>query len=398
MLETIDQVNWEALNDAYGPSAGTPRRIFALASPNQHERDQALRDLCATIYHQGTIYAASVAAVPFLLELAALAELADRAPTLQVLRALSTGTSFHEAHASLIFNREKSQTAEWQEQVRTEKAWVAAIHEQLAAAVPGLAVVLSEGRPAERLAAASLLGTLQDQPAAVAALARAATDSDPVLSATALTVLGGGDKPPVALFEQCFAGATSELARCVAAIQLLLHCLAKSPAAVEYLLDQLRTPRPDLREAYGALADAGEFLGDLGQALAAAPPAAGAAAFPLLYEQVKHSRYPLSPSETFGVLVLATMLRPPPEGKWSAAALTHEQRLAIRLVADRAWTIDRGVPTTHGNLTDLLEQAGLPRKREEIFTLLAGSPEGVQTPREEKAWSSRKRRPSWKFW
>jgi len=32
----------------------------------------------------------------------------------------------------------------------------------------------------------------------------------------------------------------------------------------------------------------------------------------------------------------------------------------------------------------LLENVGLPGKREEIFALLAGTPEGVQTPREER--------------
>jgi hypothetical protein len=38
----------------------------------------------------------------------------------------------------------------------------------------------------------------------------------------------------------------------------------------------------------------------------------------------------------------------------------------------------------------LLESVGLPGKREEIFALLAGTPEGVETPREERKWSSRK--------
>ena len=190
-----------------------------------------------------------------------------------------------------------------------------------------------------------------------------------------------------------------ELVRSVAAIQLLYHRERQSPpAAIEYLLQQLRAPRIELRETYGALRDAGQFLGDVDQALAVAPQAAAAEAFPLLYEQVKQSRYPLSPSETFGVLGLAMLLNPPPERKWSAAALTREQRLAIRLVADRAWTLYRGVPTIHGNLADLLENVGLPRKREDIFALLAGTPEGVQTPQEERKWSFRKRRPMWGFW
>ena len=33
MFETIDQVNWQALNNAYGPSVGMARRIQGQASP-----------------------------------------------------------------------------------------------------------------------------------------------------------------------------------------------------------------------------------------------------------------------------------------------------------------------------------------------------------------------------
>jgi hypothetical protein len=46
----------------------------------------------------------------------------------------------------------------------------------------------------------------------------------------------------------------------------------------------------------------------------------------------------------------------------------------------------------------LIESVGLPGKREEIFALLAGTPEGVQTPWEERKWSSRKRWPKWRLW
>src|SRR5436190_708226 len=66
MFETLDQVDWGALDDAYGPATGAPSRIRALASANKRKRDKALEHLSYTIYHQGTIYSSSVAAVPFL--------------------------------------------------------------------------------------------------------------------------------------------------------------------------------------------------------------------------------------------------------------------------------------------------------------------------------------------
>jgi len=187
VLETLDQTDWNALQDAYGPSTGTPARIRALASSRKTSRDKALEALLSTIYHQGTIYSASVAAVPFLLEIVAASEVSDRRPALQILQALSTGCSHHEAHASLFFNREKAKTVEWQEKVQEEKGWVSQIHQRLSAAVPRIIEVLQRASLDERLAAISLLATLQDNPLAVEAASAAALDPNPVLGAAAIS-------------------------------------------------------------------------------------------------------------------------------------------------------------------------------------------------------------------
>lgn len=397
MFETLDQIDWSALHDAYGPSTGTPRRIRALASPNFAVRRKALDELFNTIHHQGTIYAVSVEAVPFLMEIVASSEVVDRTQTLELLQALSTGASYHEVHAGLFFNREKSKTPEWQDKVHEEKSWVTSIHEQLSEAVPKITAVLQNGNPEERVAAVSLLATLQDNPVAVEALRIAALDSGPTLSAAALSAIGSGDKAPFQMFEDCFECAGNELVRTVAAIQILCRRGERAPAAVvEYLIDHLRHPKPDVRKAYQELPDVGAFLGDLGKALACASKEAAEQAFPLLYEEVERSPYYLNYSETRGVLILAANLNPPPDGDWAKIVLTQPQRQAIRLVADRAWRIESGRPTTSLNIVELLESVGLPSEREEIFAMLAGMPEGVQTPKEERKWSG-KRRPWWKF-
>jgi len=399
MLERLEEMDWGALDDAYGPAVKAPARIRALASSDKTKRDKALDELSYTIYHQGTIYAASVEAVPFLLEIVASSDVSDRTPTLQLLQLISTGTSYHEVHSSLFLNREQSKTAEWQERVREEKTWVARIHETLNAAVPVVAVVLQGGSVEERLAAVSLLATLQDNPAVIDALRATALDPNANLGAAAISALGGRDDAPIQLIEECFERSTNELVRTVAAMNVLYHRSQDAPAtAVECLLNHLRTPQVEVRRAYEALPDAGLFLGDLGKALACAPRPAAESAFPLLYEEVKRSPYPLNDSETFGVLMLAVMLNPPVDRAWSKVTLTKEQRLAIRLVADRVWRIERGRTTTYVNLVHLLESVGLPGKREEIFALLAGTPEGVQTAKEEARWAPRpKRRPWWKF-
>jgi hypothetical protein len=397
MLETLDQLDWSSLEDAYGPATAVPGRIRALASSSRRKRQKALDDLSYTIYHQGTIYSSSVAAVSFLLEIVSSSDVADRAPALELLKALSTGTSYHEVHASSFFNREKSKTPEWQEKVQEEKSWVEAIHKKLSAVVPLIVGVLRQGKAPERLAAVSLLATLQDNPEAVNALLAAALDPDPTLSAAAISAAGARDEPRVEVFDACFARAGNELVRTVAALQILYHRERNSPASVvEYLLNHLKMPQPEIRKAYQALPDVGAFLGDLGKALACAPTDAAEQAFPLLYEEVKRSPYPLNFSETFGVLILATVLNPPPDRDWSKIVLTQKQRLAIRLVADRAWQIESGRRTVNLNIEELLQSVGLPGERDAVFALLAGTPE-AQTEAERVAWHAKPKRPWWRF-
>ena len=399
MLENLEKIDWSALEDAYGPSTRTPGLIRALTSDRKSKRDKALSELYSTIWHQGTIYAASVEAVPFLLEIVASKEVPDRTQALEILQAISTGTSYHETHASLIFYREKSKTPEWQAMVAKEKGWVAEIHRRISAGVPVITEVLRDGRPAERVAAASLLATLTDNATAQGALLAAAADPEPNVSAAAITAIGFRDDAPVEKLQTCFKRAQNELVRTVAAIQILYHADGNSnPAsqAADHLMSHLRAPQPELRKAYEALPDVGAFLGDVGKALAAAPRETAEAAFPLVYDQVKSSRYPLNESETFGLLLLAMMLKPPVDHKWIAAELTQPQRQTIRLVVDRAWRIERGVRTINGTIVDLFARIGLPGKREEIFELLAGTPEGGQSPKEEAKWSAKKRKPWWK--
>ncbi len=70
MLETLDAVDWTALEHAYGEATDVPDIVRALASRDERVRDQAFREAYGTIYHQGTRYSSTPAAIPFLIELA----------------------------------------------------------------------------------------------------------------------------------------------------------------------------------------------------------------------------------------------------------------------------------------------------------------------------------------
>ncbi|MEU7994825.1 hypothetical protein AB0B83_05735 [Micromonospora sp. NPDC049060] len=71
MLEGLDAVAWDELSHAYGSGLDTPELLRKAGSEDGEVASAAIADLHGSIFHQGTVYPATVAAVPFLAELAA---------------------------------------------------------------------------------------------------------------------------------------------------------------------------------------------------------------------------------------------------------------------------------------------------------------------------------------
>jgi hypothetical protein len=69
MLEGLDTINWSSLTHAHGPADDVPGLLRSLRSQDADVRLQASAELHETIWHQGSVYPASAAAVPFLFEL-----------------------------------------------------------------------------------------------------------------------------------------------------------------------------------------------------------------------------------------------------------------------------------------------------------------------------------------
>jgi hypothetical protein len=69
-LDGLDVIDWERLSHAYGPARDVPLDLQRLASSDADVRASALWQLYGSIIHQGTLYSATAAAVPFLLRLA----------------------------------------------------------------------------------------------------------------------------------------------------------------------------------------------------------------------------------------------------------------------------------------------------------------------------------------
>ncbi|MFJ4093985.1 hypothetical protein ACIPYS_20595 [Kitasatospora sp. NPDC089913] len=69
-LAGLDAIDWAGLEHAYGDADDVPALLRALGGPEETERRRALHALYGNIFHQGSRYPASAAAVPFLARLA----------------------------------------------------------------------------------------------------------------------------------------------------------------------------------------------------------------------------------------------------------------------------------------------------------------------------------------
>ncbi|MGC4896736.1 HEAT repeat domain-containing protein [Micromonospora sp. DT31] len=70
MFDGLDAVAWGELSHAYGNAHDTPGLLRRAGSEDSDAASEALSDLHGSIFHQGTVYPATVPAVPFLAELA----------------------------------------------------------------------------------------------------------------------------------------------------------------------------------------------------------------------------------------------------------------------------------------------------------------------------------------
>ena len=76
MLEDVDQVDWYALSHAFGVATDVPDQLRAMAAPDPEQAASGLRDLRARLSGEDYVHSAAIAAVPFLVEIAASQEVA----------------------------------------------------------------------------------------------------------------------------------------------------------------------------------------------------------------------------------------------------------------------------------------------------------------------------------
>ncbi|KAF5649352.1 hypothetical protein F52700_625 [Fusarium sp. NRRL 52700] len=90
-LAGLDSIDWSQLGHAYGPADDVPRILRELQSTNPDVYKTALNTFWSNIYHQGTRYSASVAAIPFLYALLDSPATKDRETILFFIVSLAIG-------------------------------------------------------------------------------------------------------------------------------------------------------------------------------------------------------------------------------------------------------------------------------------------------------------------
>jgi hypothetical protein len=167
--EELPSVDWPALTHAYGGADDVPDLVRALYSTDEERVDEALNELYGNVHHQGTVYPATVEAVPFLAHAALHAEV-KRDELLMLLAAMA-------------------------DQPVPADPVTEAVRSAVGAVAPGLLPCLSDPDPAVRRAGVRVAAVATD-PKAVAGRLAALYDSDPVadVRADALTALARVDR------------------------------------------------------------------------------------------------------------------------------------------------------------------------------------------------------------
>jgi len=182
MLDGLDAVDWSSLTHAYGEATDVPGLLRALLSPDPKVREKTIYELFGNIWHQGTVYPASAAALPFLYELLVAPEVQDKSSIAHLIASIAEGVGYLEVHAVGDFGEptwrkilgEQGKTLEGE--LAREAAEISAVHRAASAGLRHLLPYLSDPEPEVRRSVASALGNYPEHevwslPAIDAALA-----------------------------------------------------------------------------------------------------------------------------------------------------------------------------------------------------------------------------------
>ncbi len=147
LLDRLDTIEWASLRGCRGPANDVPRLLRAMVSEEEGVRLEACVELFDHLWHQGTVFPASAAAIPFLFELLIHPDVPDKGPFVELIAAIATGEGGlldvvrrdgEEMWRRILSERGRSLDEELAEGEATEQAVHAAVSESLGHLVPYL--------------------------------------------------------------------------------------------------------------------------------------------------------------------------------------------------------------------------------------------------------------------
>jgi HEAT repeat protein len=84
----LDDIDWNALEHAYGPAHEVPDLLRGLVSDDPAVRESALDSMYGGVHHQESIYDSTLTAIPFLIRIARQADLPGRADVVELLASI----------------------------------------------------------------------------------------------------------------------------------------------------------------------------------------------------------------------------------------------------------------------------------------------------------------------
>ncbi|MBO2557597.1 hypothetical protein [Shewanella algae] len=98
----FQHAKWSELNHAYGEASDVPELIEALTTDDAHKFEEALNELLSNIWHQGTIYDATVKALPLLLDLFKNGSVKAIDDLALLIILIASGKGYHQVHSSSL--------------------------------------------------------------------------------------------------------------------------------------------------------------------------------------------------------------------------------------------------------------------------------------------------------
>ena len=250
MLEGLESINWSMLHHAYGEATDVPDMLRAMASPDPGVRHQAYDDAYGNIFHQGSVYSATAASVPFLYELAQAPLAPDRHDALFLLYKLLQATE------------------------RSDTQATPAVRAAVIDGLPVLKALLFDFKPIVRRHAACLMSCFVEHQNELQGVLRTVleNDLDPETRATALYAIGRLEGRRSTELYKCYLEDPDPLLRFVA-VRLIAALAPKTDAELlnRVLLDFIT--RAGLM-AYRELPHGGDLLDELDELLEKLGPAA----------------------------------------------------------------------------------------------------------------------------